>query len=370
MDSRKSPELSTDLATDPVCGMSVNPARATASLQRGGETVYFCSAGCRDRFQADPDRYVQAESGARPACCDHDNDRGQGHAHDRARAEGGLRALALPLGAGLAAASGLLAIYFSILGLLSGWRFTILQFGEFWPYITALAFGFGIQVGLFLYLRRSVHAATRTGRVVAATGSSSGIAMLSCCTHYLVNLLPVLGASGLASLVGQYQVELFWVGLAANLAGIAYMANRIRAFSRDNSFARRAAIAGLLAGILVLGTGTGPARAGAPLPLQESYEGQVMVAVTPLEVTPGQAWRFEVQLNTHSVALDQDLAASSVLLAADGSELPAVQWTGDGPGGHHRSGVLIFAAPDPVPESITLKIRGVAADERVFTWRP
>ncbi|HEY3020097.1 MAG TPA: hypothetical protein VGJ32_07890 [Solirubrobacteraceae bacterium] len=37
-------------ATDPVCGMRVDryatPHRATA----GGRTVYFCSAGCRDRF--------------------------------------------------------------------------------------------------------------------------------------------------------------------------------------------------------------------------------------------------------------------------------------------------------------------------------
>jgi hypothetical protein len=195
--------------------------------------------------------------------------------------------------------------------------------------------------------------------------------MLSCCTHYLVNLLPVLGASGLASLAGQYQVELFWVGLAANLAGIAYMASRVRAFSRAGAFAGQAAMAGLMAGMLTVAAGTGTSYAGeGALQTQESYEGRVMVEVTPLAVTPDQPWQFEVSLNTHSVALDHDIAASTVLLAADGSELPALQWQGAGPGGHHRSGILLFTPPVPAPDSITLKMRGVAAEERVFTWQP
>ena len=41
------------------------------------------------------------------------------------------------------------------------------------------------------------------GKVMVATGTTSGAAMVSCCTHYLVNLLPVLGATGLVSFVGR-----------------------------------------------------------------------------------------------------------------------------------------------------------------------
>jgi uncharacterized membrane protein YraQ (UPF0718 family)/YHS domain-containing protein len=37
-------------ATDPVCGMTVDPASAPASAVREGETYYFCSLGCRDKF--------------------------------------------------------------------------------------------------------------------------------------------------------------------------------------------------------------------------------------------------------------------------------------------------------------------------------
>jgi P-type Cu+ transporter len=41
-------------AADPVCGMTVDPATATAHESHGGQEYYFCSPGCRDRFIADP----------------------------------------------------------------------------------------------------------------------------------------------------------------------------------------------------------------------------------------------------------------------------------------------------------------------------
>jgi uncharacterized membrane protein YraQ (UPF0718 family)/YHS domain-containing protein len=44
-------------ARDPVCGMTVGRGTALTSELRG-KTFYFCSPGCRDRFEADPERYV------------------------------------------------------------------------------------------------------------------------------------------------------------------------------------------------------------------------------------------------------------------------------------------------------------------------
>ena len=35
---------------DPVCGMMVEPKRAAASGQYGGQTVYFCSIGCKATY--------------------------------------------------------------------------------------------------------------------------------------------------------------------------------------------------------------------------------------------------------------------------------------------------------------------------------
>ena len=37
---------------DPVCGMTVPPEQAAATSVRDGKTHYFCSAGCKERFEA------------------------------------------------------------------------------------------------------------------------------------------------------------------------------------------------------------------------------------------------------------------------------------------------------------------------------
>src|SRR5262249_16884085 len=54
------PALDQEKATaiDPVCGMSVDPHTATASAVHEGQTYYFCCTHCRERFQADPSRYL------------------------------------------------------------------------------------------------------------------------------------------------------------------------------------------------------------------------------------------------------------------------------------------------------------------------
>ncbi len=46
------------MASDPVCGMTVDEARAAGKAVYGGRTYYFCSAKCLTEFQADPSAYV------------------------------------------------------------------------------------------------------------------------------------------------------------------------------------------------------------------------------------------------------------------------------------------------------------------------
>src|SRR5688572_33277566 len=47
-------------AKDPVCGMTVQPASARGgSAEHGGQTYYFCNPRCREKFVADPDKYVE-----------------------------------------------------------------------------------------------------------------------------------------------------------------------------------------------------------------------------------------------------------------------------------------------------------------------
>ena len=49
---------------DPVCGMTVNPARSPHHLIHAGHAYHFCSAGCRTKFAADPARYLTLQEPA------------------------------------------------------------------------------------------------------------------------------------------------------------------------------------------------------------------------------------------------------------------------------------------------------------------
>ncbi len=46
---------------DPVCGMTVNPETSKHRFEHHGETFHFCSAGCRAKFAADPEKYLAKE---------------------------------------------------------------------------------------------------------------------------------------------------------------------------------------------------------------------------------------------------------------------------------------------------------------------
>lgn len=54
-------EGQTEHATDPVCGMEVDPATAAGSSEYEGTTYYFCSVGCKRQFDKDPQRYVEPQ---------------------------------------------------------------------------------------------------------------------------------------------------------------------------------------------------------------------------------------------------------------------------------------------------------------------
>jgi Cu+-exporting ATPase len=133
---------------------------------------------------------------------------------------------------GSVATAALIGVYFVIVSLISGSAFAGSQFGEFWYYFLGLALGFGIQIGIYLYLKQAVRGMAGGGKVVAVTGTTSTASMVACCSHYLVNILPILGVTAFASFVGAYQVQLFWAGIAFNLAGIAYMVRRIMKFKK------------------------------------------------------------------------------------------------------------------------------------------
>ena len=44
---------------DVVCGMQVDPANAAGSSQYNGKTYYFCSIGCKAKFDANPAQFAK-----------------------------------------------------------------------------------------------------------------------------------------------------------------------------------------------------------------------------------------------------------------------------------------------------------------------
>src|SRR5664279_5366910 len=48
-------------STDPVCGMTVDPASAHHRFEHSGTTYFFCCDGCRAKFAANPAAFVQRQ---------------------------------------------------------------------------------------------------------------------------------------------------------------------------------------------------------------------------------------------------------------------------------------------------------------------
>lgn len=46
---------------DPVCGMEVDEATASAKSEYQGNTYYFCCVPCKETFDKEPGKYIQSE---------------------------------------------------------------------------------------------------------------------------------------------------------------------------------------------------------------------------------------------------------------------------------------------------------------------
>lgn len=56
-----------EFVTDPVCGMKVDPSRAKASREYHGETYYFCSNGCAEKFADASEKYLTGKTPPAPS---------------------------------------------------------------------------------------------------------------------------------------------------------------------------------------------------------------------------------------------------------------------------------------------------------------
>lgn len=131
---------------------------------------------------------------------------------------------------GLLGSLGLFGFYFGVLGVVTGdiahpWQ----QFVLFQPWMTILVIGFGIQIFLWRLLSSGMRLKpqqltnTETGMVAGGSATVSSISMAACCAHHLADLVPILGISGAALFLTEYQRELLLVGVGINAFGTGFM---------------------------------------------------------------------------------------------------------------------------------------------------
>ncbi|MDO8567528.1 MAG: hypothetical protein Q7R57_02295 [Dehalococcoidales bacterium] len=133
---------------------------------------------------------------------------------------------------GVSAGFLLLLVYAGVITLAQGWQHMLEQTAKLWYWIAALAAGFGIQAGLFSFIRQALRKrkTSATASIATAGGISAG-SMVACCAHHLGDLLPLIGMAGLAAFLVRYQSFFIILGVMSNIVGITIMLQTIQRHS-------------------------------------------------------------------------------------------------------------------------------------------
>lgn len=132
---------------------------------------------------------------------------------------------------GLAGSLLLLGFYLGLVSLAQGFQHATELLQEDWYFVLPITVAFGVQMGLFLYVRQRSRSRETTRSATATAGAGTGtstVSMVACCAHHLADLLPLLGLSGAALFLAEYRQPLMLVGIATSLVGIAAMVRTIR----------------------------------------------------------------------------------------------------------------------------------------------
>jgi hypothetical protein len=135
----------------------------------------------------------------------------------------------LPILMGVIGAIALLALYLLIVTIAQGWQHAIELFGQDAWLVIPIMIGFGVQVGLYAYLRGILRRGSRSSKMMMGVGGgTSTAAMVACCAHHLADVLPLLGLSAATSFLAAYKIQFMLIGLAMNVIGIVIILRTIR----------------------------------------------------------------------------------------------------------------------------------------------
>src|SRR3990167_1469464 len=119
----------------------------------------------------------------------------------------------------------LLTLYFLILIFANSLQHAIQEFLRMWYWVLLLVIGFGLQIGLFIYLKGFIKLRKIMGvsGSIAATGRISAGSMLACCAHHISDVIPIIGISAATIFFNKYQILFIIIGVLSNIIGITYM---------------------------------------------------------------------------------------------------------------------------------------------------
>jgi hypothetical protein len=141
-----------------------------------------------------------------------------------------------PIGAGLIGAALLTIVYFGIISWAESPKHAVEFFWLDRWIVIPIILGFGVQTALYAILKLRLFLPMSNmgpsgpmalelpaSASVGASGTTSTIAMVSCCAHHVTDVLPILGLTAAATFLAKYRLAFMDVGLGTTLLSIGYM---------------------------------------------------------------------------------------------------------------------------------------------------
>lgn len=288
----------------------------------------------------------------------------------------------------------LLTLYFLILSLTQSFSHALEQFLDLWYLILPLVIGFGLQVFLYSYIRYQVQGKNlkaATGELAASGGVSAG-AMIACCAHHLIDVLPLLGLSAVFLFLAKYQIFFLFLGITSNIIGILFLLEIIQRHSLTGHCSllaktmkfnlKKIRNGAILISIIFLLIAFGQIRGKQKNPLsadliqektpvlavKTNNENGLSIEATPIDFFLEKPIQIEIKFTTHQGDLNFDLTKNAVLIDDKNQQYLPLTWSG-GNGGHHLSGTLVFPTISKETKNIKLIINNVYnIKERIFEW--
>ena len=138
-----------------------------------------------------------------------------------------LKRILMPIAFGFAGMLALSGIYFGIVSLAESPSHAIELFLEDRWIVAPIILGFGIQVALYVVLKKRLFIPVvnvgPSGALTGAGGGVSATAMVACCAHHVTDVLPLVGLTAAATFLAEYRLAFMFVGLGTTILGILVM---------------------------------------------------------------------------------------------------------------------------------------------------